>query len=1408
MPVSRVEFRILGPLEIRVDGVSAPIGGRKQRALLAMLLLSANRVVSRQDLIGDLFAGRTRELADHALRNHVSRLRKLLSQVAADEPRLVARPPGYLLRVEPGELDLEVFEQLVAGGRASLAAGDAAAAAESLRAAEALWAGQPLANVDFELSRPEVERLEEIRLAAVEQRIEAELALGKQDTLVAELEQLADAYPFRERFRAQLMLALYRSGRQAEGLGVYRRTRAFLREELALEPGVELQQLERAILVHDPTLNGGTDGARVRAPLRDVCPFKGLAPFEQADAEFFFGRERLVDELTARLADTPFLALVGPSGSGKSSLLRAGLLSAVEDDSVLIRPGARPAAELEAALARCAGPERRVLAVDQFEELFATSVSEHERTTFINSIVEAAWEPDRRLVVVLALRADFFAGLAAYAELADLVGPNHVLLGPMSKAELRRAIEGPAERTGLEIEAALIETLVDDVVGEAGALPLLSTALLDLWHLREGRQLTLGAYERTGGVRGAVGRYAEAAYQSLSDEGRQIARRILLRLVAGGDAEPLMRRRVTRVELDVDDDEEIAGVVTTLVERRLLVADNGNVELVHDALLERWSRLAGWLDENIESRRLHRQLTLAASEWQTDNRDPSALYRGARLAAALDWAAENTPDLNQLERRFLDESRAASVQEATRQRRANRRLRLLLAVAAALVVVAVAAAAVALQKRSQARREATAALAQRLGAQALIDPSLDQSLLLAREGVHLDNSEATRSNLLATLMRSPAAIGVAHEGSNRLLDEALSPDGHTLAVRGEDGNVAFFDTRTLRQVGSPLSGQSEIDIFSGVAGPLRSLAYSPNGKSLVIGSTTGSGPDQAATITLVGAHARTAIPSRTSASITADVAYAPDGRTFATGEVYTFRAGGPAEVVVVRDARTADARAQSKPIPQARLAGYTADGRFLLILTAEREAVLLDARTLKRARIFRLGGTAAATSPSVDDVAFGHRDGTVTLLDLRTGKTRTFSGKASGSINGLSFSRDGTTLATTADDGTVSVWNIRRASLDQTLHGHASAAEAAVFSPDDRTLYTTSYDGNIIVWDLGGQRRLGRPFRFSARGRGASNAAAVSPDGTRFALSPAANHITLWDAVTHAPTGRELRAPIGHVNDIAFSRDGKLIAAAGSAQVAVWSTRTRKLMRRIAIGGDGAAAVSFSPTSPVLAIGWIDSMNVLYNLETGRRIATLTEDWGTTGIDYSPDGTRLASAGVGGTTIWNVEQQSAVAKIDLGAFAARYSPDGKLIAVGDTSGAITLWELAPNHRFSVPGQTLEGVLRIGQLRGQGGPVHAIDFNRSGNTLVSLSDDGKLRLWDVATQKLIGAPLPGASTAGTAHFFPDGKHIIATSQTGTAIIWNVDPRALETQACNIANRNLTRAEWRQFVGNRTYQPTCS
>ena len=580
-----------------------------------------------------------------------------------------------------------------------------------------------------------------------------------------------------------------------------------------------------------------------------ICPFKGLASFEPVDADYFFGRERLVAELVARLVGAGFLGIVGPSGSGKSSVLRAGLLPALAGGvlpgsggwrRLLLRPGERPLEELRRVLVSGAkdplaealdtlpGNARLLLAVDQLEELFTACRSDTERAAFADTLARAAADPDGRAVVVVALRADFYGRFAAYPGLAELLGGNQVLVGPMQASELRRAVELPAGRVGLRVEPELADALVDDVEGEPGALPLLSTALLELWQKRQDNALTLAAYRESGGVHGAVARLAEGTYARVPDERRQLVRAVMLRLVGDDEGDAPVRRRAPLGELDLERNEDVADVLATLADSRLVTVSEGNVEVAHEALLREWPRLREWIEEDTEGRRLRRHITQAATEWDAAGRDQGELYRGARLAAALDWTADHALDVNELEREFVTESREISEKEAKRARRTNRRLRGLLAGVGILLAAALAGGIFAIIQRSDARDAETAQFVQRLGAQSLVEEDLDLSLLLARQAVAIDDSPQTRGYLLSALLRSPAAIGIMHGDGDVLREIAISPDGKTLAVVNRADGLRFFDAETYEQIGEP------VELPAGPPGPteVTGLAYSPDGETL------------------------------------------------------------------------------------------------------------------------------------------------------------------------------------------------------------------------------------------------------------------------------------------------------------------------------------------------------------------------------------------------------------------------------------------------------------------------------------------------------------------------------------------------------------------------------------------------
>ncbi len=826
-----MNIRVLGTLEASIDRRPVRLGAAKPRAVLAILALHPGEIISTERLIEGLWGEQPPATAVKLVQLYVSQLRKALTQ-SGDGKAIVTRGHGYELQLAPEDVDAGHFEQLLARGEP--------------REALALWRGPPLDDVaDEPFAAVEIRRLEALRLAALELAIDADLAAGRQLEVLPEIEAIVAREPLRERLHAQRMLALYRCGRQADALAAYREARRVLVEQVGIEPGPELRRLHEAILAQDAALEAPAtvgewaraDAARrldaavgraasERAGLRAAedevaggveelqaartagarivaCPFKGLASFDVDDAEVFFGRERLVAELVARLAGAPLMAVVGPSGSGKSSALRAGLLAALAAGVlpgsarwaiVLLRPGEHPLRALEQATAGIAG--RAVVAVDQFEELFTACRDERERAAFAAALAERAGDPRHRTLVLVAVRADFYGHCAAYPELSRLMGANHVLVGPMRRGELRRAIELPARRAGLLVEPELADALVADVADEPGALPLLSSSLLELWQRRDGRRLRLDAYDQAGGVRGAVARLAERAYERLDAERREVARRILLRL-AEGEGDAVVRRRVPLAELEGDSVQETLAV---LADQRLVTIGEGEVEVAHEALLREWPRLRAWLEEDAEGRRLHAHLTAAGRDWEAAGRDPGELYHGARLAAALEWADGHRSELNASERAFLEASRARADRAAERQRQANRRLRALLASLAVLLAVAVVAGGVAISQRGDARDAALAADAQRLGAQALTDDRLDHALLLARAGVALDETPATLGSLLSVLQRSPAVLGEFRGEGWPLYPVSVSPDQRRLALGDEHGIVTVYDLASQRRV--------------------------------------------------------------------------------------------------------------------------------------------------------------------------------------------------------------------------------------------------------------------------------------------------------------------------------------------------------------------------------------------------------------------------------------------------------------------------------------------------------------------------------------------------------------------------------------------------------------------------------
>ena len=738
-----------------------------------------------------------------------------------------------------------------------------------------------------------------------------------------------------------------------------------------------------------------------------VCPYKGLASFEAGDAGFFFGRERLVAELVARVTGAPFLGIVGPSGSGKSSALHAGLLAALaagvlpgSDAWTLaaLRPGEHPLRALEQALAAAPDHGRLVVAVDQFEEAFTTCRDQSERDAFVDALVACVRDVRRRTLVIVAVRADYYGHCGAYTELSRLLGAGHVLVGTMLREELRRAIELPGRRAGLLVETELVDALVADVEGQPGALPLVSSALLELWQRRDGRTLRLADYVQAGGVRGAVARQAEQAYAQLDPAGQALARRVLLRLAGEGEGDAVVRRRARLSEFEGD---AVAQVLDVLTAARLVTISEGEVEVAHEALLREWPRLRTWLAEDADGRRLHLHLMHAARGWDSAGRDPAELYRGARLASALDWTDQHEPELDGLEREFVTASRAEAELEGEHQRRANRRLRLLLAGLGALLALAVVAGLVAVSQRGQALEASVTADAQRLGAEGRNRERLDQALLMARTGVALDDSTTTRGNLLSVVMREPAALGELPGDGLELWTSAVSPDGRLVAYGGGAATVTFVDAASRRPVGRPYRLRG---------GEIQSVDFSPDGTMLAVAGHEFPTSTSSGLVDLVDArtHTRRArivlprLPGRVQ-YLGLNVLYLPDGHDVIVKQTRGSEGDGPPSLLRRFDGETGAAEGPPRRVGRRSSLGMgaTADRQRLFMTSAEDDqTTVIDADSLRVLQRWPAGDVTGAVSADGSAFALGSRAGNVRLLDLRSGHVRRFTGRHEGSVGG------------------------------------------------------------------------------------------------------------------------------------------------------------------------------------------------------------------------------------------------------------------------------------------------------------------------------------------------------------------------------------------------------------------------
>jgi WD40 repeat protein/DNA-binding SARP family transcriptional activator len=1179
-------------------------------------------------------------------------------------------------------------------------------------------------------------------------------------------------------------------------------------------------------------------------------PYKGLRAFAEADARDFFGRGELTHRLIARLREpapgSRFLAVVGPSGGGKSSVTRAGLVPAIrrgalgDAEACFITemfPGAHPLEELEAALLRIAvrqvprlpgileagsrgllqavdliapGDAEVVLVVDQFEEVFTLTADERERELFLESLRVATVDPDSRLRVIVTLRADFYDRPLTYPRFGELLAARTEAVPPLTPDELEQAIRAPAEQVGVRAEPGLVAEVIADVAHQPGALPLLQYALTELFERRSDGKLTRSAYEVMGRVAGALSARADRIYQATDRADRRAIKQVFLRLVTLGEGRQDTRRRVARSELDSLDVDQVAieGVLDALGRHRLLTFDREpstrepTVEIAHEALLGAWRRLRTWIDDAREDLRQNRSLARAAAEWRGSGMDPSFLLRGTRLEQLEQWAPTTDLAIGQPERAYLkaslDERQRERAEEQARheretriERRSRTRLRALVAVLSVAAVVAGWLTVVATDQSRRAEREARIAAARELAAAAAanlqVDPEL--SVLLAAEAV----------------ARTRSVDGSVLPEAEEALHRAVVASRTVLSVPGLGGAVDWSRTGLFVTEGPEDTGMVDIRDASTGDSVRKFIGHSPDVN---------------------------------------DVAFSPDGSMLATT--------GDDGTLKVWDPSTGDLLSTVSGEPEAAVFGpsFTTDGSLVAAAWTDQGTVrVADSAT---GRVVRM----VPDIPDPDQTAFSPNGRllavtgslNVVVIDLDTGE-EALDLRESGPAGGVAWSPDGRYIAAAGFDAGGQVWDAATGALRSALVGQTETVASVAWSPDSTQLATGGSDGVARMWQIGeeGERLL---LSLSAP-EGTGGGVAFSPDGTQLmAAGGTDGGVRIWDV---GPTGdtevANLPGPVDGA--VEFMPDGRRVAAgSGWGSVTVWDPQTNAVhtIGRPAGASDWGVAPPFdvSPDGKAVAITGPDTTVRAWDTSTGGQLFTMTLPSPVLAVAWSPDGTHLVTAGEDGTariadrggriiralppakgcTTTLVIERSEVCPI----LGAQFSPDGRLVAVSyftplPDKSHVAIWAWEPDQivrTISAPAWTTQVAFdpsgarltagggagtvwdiangtRLATLAGHSGGVGAVAVSPDGSRVATAGeDDTTVRLFEADTglQVLV---LRGhtCGVSGVA-FSPDGTKLASESACDGVRVWALDIDDLLAIADREVTRSLTSEECRQYL----------